>query len=131
MWLRYALADPEGLFHDGVPIPEFTAQVVARQRYLVQRYGSDATCVFEGEAVSPVYFAQELRRCVDQDEHMMIAPLRAHFEAYTGTDCRHFFDENMRPQPLNIASIVEEFLAQPTASSYVEGVRYFFGHRIP
>ena len=34
-------------------------------------------------------------------------------------------------QPLATAAILEEFLESPEAAKYEDGVRYFFGHRIP
>lgn len=129
--LRYSLGDPQGSFHDGVPIPEFAARVMARHQALVHHHGSDATCVFDGAKVSPARFARELRRRAGLGEFAMLAPLRCRFEAYTGIDCRRFYDESRRPQTLDIAVTTEEFLARPMASAFTEGRRYFFGHRVP
>jgi hypothetical protein len=56
--------------------------------------------------------------------------LRRRFEALTGIDCTSFHqDESLRP--LAATAVVEEFLESPEASRYEDGVRYFFGHRIP
>ncbi|MEZ4271726.1 MAG: hypothetical protein R3C68_09935 [Myxococcota bacterium] len=55
---------------------------------------------------------------------------RHKFEVATGIDCSEMFYERM-PQPLVAAKIVEEFLESPDVDKYEDGVRYFFGHRIP
>jgi hypothetical protein len=55
---------------------------------------------------------------------------RRRFEASTGIDCSGFYkDRNF--QPLTAAAILEDFLESPEVARYEEGVRYFFGHRIP
>ncbi|NVB40421.1 hypothetical protein G6O69_21455 [Pseudenhygromyxa sp. WMMC2535] len=59
--------------------------------------------------------------------------VRRRFEAATGIDCRAMFDPKVkgRWRPLQAAAIAERFLASPEAERYEDGVRYFFGHRIP
>ena len=56
--------------------------------------------------------------------------LRQQFEASTGIETAQFY-KGGRLQPLTAAAIVEGFLASPVAAHYVDGARYFFGHRIP
>ncbi len=55
------------------------------------------------------------------------------FEANTGISCREFFtnDEEVQFRPLAASAILEDFLADPWRDHFEDGVRYFFGHRVP
>ena len=46
-------------------------------------------------------------------------------------DWRGFYGKAGKLQPLSAAAIVEEFLESRESEKYEDGVRYFFGHRIP
>lgn len=128
--LRRTLADPIGSFNDNVPIPEFEAPVLARCQELVRHYESEKVCIFQGQKKSPVRFARELHRCATKSKLSALAPLRGQFEAFTGIDCSRFFDASRTTRMLEIAAVAEEFLELPNAERFVEGSRYFFGHRI-
>lgn len=127
--LRAALADPRGTFNDNVPIPEFETPVLVRHQELVRHHESETVCVFRGEKKSPVRFAGMLRR-YGGESGGDLGMLRVQFEAFTGIDCSRFFDTSRNPRMLEIAAVAEEFLELPNAESFVEGARYFFGHRI-
>lgn len=60
----------------------------------------------------------------------LFTDFRQKFEASTGINCSSFFKER-EFQPLNAAAVVEEFLSINEVEKFEEGVRYFFGHRIP
>lgn len=60
----------------------------------------------------------------------LFIPFRHRFEASTGIECSRFFKNNAF-QPLSATDILEAFLDNPDSQKYEEGVRYFFGHRIP
>jgi hypothetical protein len=60
----------------------------------------------------------------------MFPHLRRKFEAATGINCTSFYrDENL--QPLSVAALIDAFLDSSAVAKYEDGVRYFFGHRIP
>lgn len=126
--LRDALGDPDHRFGDNLPLPEFEAGVLARCQDLVAALGPRAT-VFGGELVSPARFA---RRLLEEStgDHGLILPLRLHFEAYTGIDCSSFYRDHQL-QPLDVVAVAERFLASHESTRFLDGERYFFGHRVP
>jgi hypothetical protein len=76
--------------------------------------------------------AERLLNLVRQPDPDVLEAIDLHlrFEASTGVDCSGFFS-GTRLQPLSVAGVVEQFLESPEAAKYKDGVRYFFGHRIP
>ena len=56
--------------------------------------------------------------------------LRRRFEPATGLDCSEIFADDT-VHPLAAAAIAEEFLDSDAAARFEDGVRYFFGRRIP
>ena len=52
-------------------------------------------------------------------------------EAFTGHDCRGFYDDRGILKPLTAAAIVEGLLADPRVDTFEIGTRYFIGHMIP
>jgi hypothetical protein len=129
--MHYALGDPNDTFHEELPSEEFAAGVLQRHGELVRKYGSEDVCVFDGEKVSPIRFANELRRLAGEGDDNLLIPLREQFEGYTGVDCSRFYNANRFPQWLDIAAIAEDFLARRDVQQFVEGRRYFFGHPVP
>jgi hypothetical protein len=102
--------------------------VLSRQRELAEAFGSDQVLVLRGERFGVVRLAERLLELLRKPYFM--PDLRRKFEAATGIDCTGFYKNGVL-QPLAAAEIVEAFLESPYASTYEDGVRYFFGHRIP
>jgi hypothetical protein len=104
---------------------------MVRQRYeeLCDSLGTRDAVVFRGQLISIRHVCKKLLDDVGV-KHGFHEEMRQKFEAYTGIDCSDFYiDETV--QPLAVAAIVEEFLEGPEAAKFEDGVRYFFGHRIP
>jgi hypothetical protein len=89
--------------------------------------------VFEGKALSLTTVAERLivrLRSGNDPEEIEIG--RMILESFTGIDCSSFFKPNFGPlQPLTAVGIVEDFLKSGEADRFEDGVRYFFGRRIP
>ena len=107
---------------------------MVKERYneLVQQLKTDRVFVFNGKPWGVIPFARLILHRVAHPEfdHTYDTYFRRRFEASTGINCTSFFRKK-RFQPLAAAQIVEEFLENPSATEYEDGVRYFFGHRIP
>jgi hypothetical protein len=110
-------------------LEEYLGLVMERYEELRGQYGSGSVLVYNGEPCGVRYFARRLAGDVGP-KHRDEAELRRRFEASTGIDCHGFYGDNGF-QPLVAAKIAEEFLNSPEAAKYEDGVRYFFGHRIP
>jgi hypothetical protein len=102
--------------------------VLARYRELADNLGGDQVLVFKGEPDGVIRLAKYVLDALK--EPFFQGDFRRKFEAATGIDCSGFY-QNEVLQPLAAAEIVEEFLESPAAEKYEQGVRYFFGHRIP
>jgi hypothetical protein len=93
-----------------------------------EELGADDVSLFRGEVFGVNRLAR--RMLVALEAGRFNWTLRRRFEAATGIDCTPFYeDEELRP--LAAAGILEDFLDGPDAARYEDGVRYFFGHRIP
>jgi len=101
-----------------------------RQRYdtVVRELGSVDLYVYKGRIFSVIDAARYILDCIRGARFS--SGMRRKFEACTGIDCSGFY-KGGRFQPLSAAAILETFLASDTAARYENGVRYFFGHRIP
>lgn len=88
--------------------------------------------VFEGEPLSLKKVALKLlARLQTNEDTEEIEVGRMILEGSTGLNCAAFYQRHGRVQPLAAAAVVEEFLESDEAAKYEDGVRYFFGHRIP
>ena len=103
--------------------------VMARYREVRKQMASDEVIVFKGQIFSVRSSARIILKALN--DNTFDFPLRRKFEASTGLDCSGFYGEDGKLLPLSAAAIVEDFLEGPEAAKYEEGVRYFFGHRIP
>jgi hypothetical protein len=114
--------------------PDHAYRDFVMQKYeeLVKKFGGSEVPVLFGEVFSVRKLATLLIENLSADEiqPMIVRYLRHRFEAATGIDCSDFFRE-YRLQLLTARAMVEDFLAGPYVGMYEEGVRYFFGHRIP
>jgi hypothetical protein len=97
---------------------------------------SDQTPVWWGKPFGVRAVADQMRELLvpeaEEPSNLrgMFPHLRRKFEAATGIDCSRFYrDEEL--QPLAAAALIDAFLESPEAAKYEDGVRYFFGHRIP
>ena len=92
----------------------------------------DDTLIWNGDIFSIVQVAERLMDCLSDSHYNRVFQTfaRHKIEASTGIDCTGFY-ENEIFQPLAAASIIESFLDSDVANEYEDGVRYFFGHRIP
>jgi hypothetical protein len=109
-------------------------EIIRSQRAELVKNASlrDDSVIAEGEVFHIGHVALRLLNRVRRGEPGdRIEKGRMLFEATTGIDCRVFFNENGRLQPLPAAAILEDFLDSQEADKYEPGVRYFFGHRIP
>ncbi|MBZ4420403.1 hypothetical protein [Myxococcus sp. RHSTA-1-4] len=111
---------------------EYEDRVLERYEELKKKFGTDQVILLHGERFSVVSVAQRLLRGLDGDDfaRAMRPFYRRRFEASTGIDCSGFY-KGEQFQSLTAAAILEDFLESPEAARYEEGVRYFFGHRIP
>lgn len=118
-----AFGDPE----EYASVDDYCDAVLARHAELGARLGPHAT-VFRGETFGVRKLARAVLDSVAGGT--LNLRLRQKFEASTGIETAQFY-KGGRLQPLTAAAIVEGFLASPAAADYVDGARYFFGHRIP
>jgi len=110
----------------------YVGLAMARYEVLKQKFGTDQVILLHGERFGVVWLARRMLRSLGDSsfEKVMQPFYRRRLEASTGIDCSGFYkDRNF--QPLTAAAILEDFLESPEAARYEEGVRYFFGHRIP
>jgi hypothetical protein len=112
--------------------PEFEVLVRARLSELQDQFRTDQVVVWRGEKFNVRRLAETLYARVTGPvtPAMSFIRDRHRFEAATGIDCSAFYRDNQF-QPLAAAEIFETFLEGPKADRYEEGIRYFFGHRIP
>ena len=112
--------------------PEFEVLVRDKLTELREQFGTDQVVIWQGERFNVHRLAEKLYALVTGPEMPSISfiPERHKFEAATGINCSDFFRED-RFQPLAAAEIFETFLEVYAANAYSDGVRYFFGHRIP
>jgi hypothetical protein len=94
--------------------------------------GSPEAAVLNGRPFSVRSTAERLldKLTTDEVDELDVAEERILFEASTGIDCRAFF-KDFTLQPLAAAAVVEDFIESDESERYEDGVRYFFGHRIP
>lgn len=111
---------------------EYAAFVKSKYEEMRAQLGTDQVPVLYGERFSVAGLAERLYAHLQAKDINEVTVLRERhfFEAATGIDCSSFYLEE-ELQPLSAAAIVEEFLESPEAEKYEDGVRYFFGHRIP
>jgi len=124
------------------PLSEFPSEdgliayedrVLEQYEVLKQKFGTDQVILLHGERFGVVSMVQRWLRGLksgDDFERAKRSFYRRRFEASTGIDCSSIYKDG-RFHPLTAAAILEDFLASPAAARYEEGVRYFFGHRIP
>jgi hypothetical protein len=103
--------------------------ILDQYQRMIDRFGSDKVLVFRGELYSVPLLARSILDKVAEPTYFHMQ-WRIDFEAATGIDCSSWYQDG-RVRPLAVAAIVEEFLESPNAAQYEEGIRYFFGHRIP
>jgi hypothetical protein len=116
--------DPSDYFD----IEDYRGDVMSRYESLVEALGSSEVYVFEGAPFGVVRLAHMMINRLREED--FTPEYRQRFEASTGIDCRSFYRDG-RFQPLNAAAILEDFIRGPESERFEEGVRYFFGHRIP
>jgi hypothetical protein len=114
---------------DFASLDDYREAVLALYRKVLDEIGSEERFVFLGKPYGVVPMAKALLGRL-QKPHVQIF-WRQRFEAPTGINCSAFYDAEKVLQPLAAAEIVEDFLESPKAAEFEDGVRYFFGHRIP
>ena len=119
-----ALSDP----NQAPSLAAYRALVLKRYDQLSDDLGTDQVLVWMGEPFGVVPMAKRLLELIRNPSFP--SDLRRKFEAATGIDCTAFY-KAAQLQPLTVAAILERFLDSPAADHYQDGVRYFFGHRIP
>lgn len=122
--------DNEALFDP--PHHEDTASLLSaiRGRYdeMCDEFGVGTVFVFRAARFGVETLARYLLHRFQ--EPFVRSYLRQKFEASTGIDCTGFYRrEEFRP--LSASALVEDFLESGASADYQDGLRYFFGHRIP
>jgi hypothetical protein len=102
--------------------------VMDRYEELITAFGSNNTIVFRGGRLNVLSVAKHILK--DLESKRFDEEMRHKFEAMTGLNCKSFYRDH-KLQPLAAVSLVEDFLESSDSYKYDEGVRYFFGHRIP
>ncbi len=119
---------------DQPSLPTFEVLVRAWLSKSQNKFGSDQVVIWRGERFQVHRLAEDMLKQVRAREPgnpaISFIPERHKFEATTGINCPAFFREGSF-QPLAAAEILESFLEGTDAAKYEDGVRYFFGHRIP
>jgi hypothetical protein len=119
-----AIADPSQL----PSVDEYHAIVMERYQELATSFGTDQLSVLRGAEFGVVPLARQI---LDRARRPYFpSDLSRRFSTSTGIDSAQFY-KNKEFQPLSTAAVVEAFLDSPEAAKYEDGVRYFFGHRIP
>jgi hypothetical protein len=121
-----------GVAHELLSDDEYRELVTRKYEELRSQLGTDQVPVLFGEVFSVGKLAATLAEYLKSDDMhpIMVRDLRHWFEASTGIDCSGFF-KDLRLQVLTATAIVEEFSESDDLRKYADGVRYFFGHRIP
>jgi hypothetical protein len=131
VWLSNLLESEDDMLSESEQFDDFngySASVMDRYQQLSNDFGMDQILVFRGEKFGVLALAKYILHRVR--EPFVRSELRHRFEAATGIDCSRFYKRG-ELQPLQAAATVEDFLESPEAAKYQDGVRYFFGHRIP
>lgn len=122
--------------NEGYSVSKYNKIVRSQLDKILSEIGTDQITVWEGKIFSVNKLAKHMYELL-QSEGESIADLaddfedyRHKFEASTGISCSSFF-RNETFQPLEAMVILEEFLESGQGERYEEGIRYFFGHRIP
>lgn len=111
-------------------LEEYFSLVMSAHDDLVARLGSDKCHVHRGELLSVPALAQSMRHPQGRHVPSELRRLRERFEPATGIDCSGPFTA-AAASPLEAAALAEDFLDSAAAASFEEGVRHFFGHRVP
>lgn len=115
------------------PVTEFELQVGSRFDELRGQLGAGAA-VWRGQLFSVPLLAEQMYDFVRDPAAGRLQgsfiPMRHRSEAATGINLSECF-ENGVLQPLNAAAVLETFLESEAPAQFEDGVRYFFGHRIP
>jgi hypothetical protein len=111
-------------------------ELVQQRVHQLQGDGAKVNTAFLlGRPSNPTWLAKYMLALTrsDIDRHTLTSMfylLRHQFEASTGIAWSAFFKQGVL-QPLSAAAILEEYTVSSDPSRFDEGVRYFFGHRIP
>lgn len=111
-------------------LEDYLNLVMSEYEALVGSLGSDKVLVFRGAPQSVRGLAERMRRLTTRYVSVELVALRRRFEPATGLDCSEIFADDT-VHPLAAAAIAEEFLDSDAAARFEDGVRYFFGRRIP
>jgi hypothetical protein len=122
------IGDLMGAAFDTFDPEDYKETVLTAYRQLIATLGSEKVLVFRGERYGVVRLARYLLNAVK--EPYFRSSFRRSFEAATGIDCSSWYQDG-KLLPLAATATLEEFLESPDAAKYEDGVRYFFGHRIP
>jgi len=137
IWMADLLtADDESMIAqepDEADLDDYLNLVMNRYDEICSELGSAKAVVFRGRLQSVRTWANRMRHPTATTLPFLSSELeetRSRFESATGIDCSSAFPQGL-PSSLAAASIAEQFLASSDLASYQEGIRYFFGHRIP
>lgn len=110
---------------------DYPAHITAEHERISNHFGTEEVLLYQAALLSIGSLASELG--VQQPNCGKTPPpwwLRRRFEAMTGIDCGSFYEDE-EFQPLTGAALLEDFRDSGGLAQFDEGVRYFFGHRVP
>jgi hypothetical protein len=130
VWISDCIEDGHDFsdVEDHASFQHYRNAVLERCAELARRYGSDQVMVLGGERISVTKLARRILERAEQPHFP--AHLRRIFESSTGIDCTSFYARGLF-QPRQAAARVEAFLESSRPNQFEDGVRYFFGHRVP
>jgi len=111
-----------------VDADDYEDAVMLCYQRMLNEFNNERVLVLQGERYGVIRLARHILR--DLRSPYFLLRWKLGFEAATGIDCSSWY-QGETLQPLAAAAIIEEFLESPQSAKYEDGVRYFFGHRIP
>lgn len=139
VYISALLEDEHGPIYDAdLTDSQYEKLVIQHYERLYREKNSDKVAVANGRLFSLRQIVLRLLRhlrTINEEvdmgvDKLEIVDLSLLFEASTGVDCRSFY-RDYRLQPLAATAILEDFIESGEADKYQDGVRYFFGRRIP
>ncbi|PRQ09164.1 hypothetical protein [Enhygromyxa salina] len=114
-------------------LEDYLNLVMNRYDDVAAELGSERVHVAFGELLSARTLARRICTTSGPFARFNLGELRERFEPMTGIDCTAFLTNTNSDEwtPLPAAAIAEDFLASEASEGFADGVRYFFGHRIP
>ncbi|QLL16145.1 hypothetical protein [Pseudomonas chlororaphis] len=112
-----------------VEADDYEDAVILCHQKLLDKFGDERTLVLQGERYGVSHLARFILQDI-QSPYFSSLRWKLQFEAATGINCSAWYKAK-KLQPLAATATIETFLEDPDSSKYEDGIRYFFGHKIP